>query len=183
MDSSKSFTTILSPVLPTNLSDISVPVSSSSRLSHPNPTAHTCNHCQKILVKPPLNQSQHGFRYRLPQTKSDVRRAARDGCPVFKLLLHGYLSGTSTQGAREFARGLHQQRNWKYARAGAVSHADRIIYFAESLSKRPFQVRFDKEGNLLFTCMGWSSGWFNVTASPGMYHAIFLILSLATCCV
>jgi hypothetical protein len=144
--------------------------SSQGAITIPNyhTTPHSCKHCQRILIKPPLLRGEHGFRYRLPHTKTEARQAARDGCPLFKLFIRGYTIGSSARGARDLASGLRQRGDWKYPRAGAFSNQDRIIYFAESLSQRPFQIRFNEKDNVLFTCMGWSSLWFNVTARSGM---------------
>jgi hypothetical protein len=128
---------------------------------------HSCKHCQRILIKPPAHRGEHGFRYRLPHTKTEARQAARDGCPLFKLFIKGYTIGSSAHGARDLASGLQQRGDWRYPRAGAFSDRDRIVYFAESLSQQRFQIRFNEKDNVLFTCMGWGSLWFNVTACSG----------------
>jgi hypothetical protein len=46
---------------------------------------HTCNHCQSIILdESDLTIKSEGHStILLPHTKSEVRRALRDGCPIF----------------------------------------------------------------------------------------------------
>ncbi|KAH7385786.1 heterokaryon incompatibility protein-domain-containing protein [Pyrenochaeta sp. MPI-SDFR-AT-0127] len=52
-------------------------------------------------------------------------------------------------------------------RAGVSGAQDRILYFAESLSKYPFQIRVDEKGQAVFVCLAWGSHWFQVNAWQG----------------
>lgn len=128
---------------------------------------HICLHCRLIVITPPPNPGPRGFRYRLPHTKLEAFAASISGCPLFKFLISGYRFATSPQQARLFAQALLGKPDYRLPRAGAFTERERIVYLAETLSKRPFQIRFAEDGMALFTVMGWGSFWFSVTAWPG----------------
>ena len=143
-------------------------VMSASRCLSPDPSIapHSCHHCNRIIIKPPRKAGPHGYRCRLPHTRLEALDAARHGCPIFKLLLHGYLAATTRSQIRRFIQAVQGAAHTHFPRIGIRTTSERLIYFAESLSPCPFSIRFDEKGQALFACMGWASFWFTVNASP-----------------
>lgn len=130
---------------------------------------HSCEHCHKIVIQEPQSGGQ-GFRCRLPYSAREAWKASRDGCLVYKMLLKGYLFATAPDELNMLARAVLGKPDVRLPRNGVHGEQQRIIYLAESLGKRPFQVRFDNKGSAVFGCLTWGSHWYPVNALPGTYH-------------
>jgi hypothetical protein len=130
---------------------------------------HTCGHCRKIVIRQPAQPSQYGFRCRLPYTLREALTATRDGCPIYKMLIKGYLYATAPDEANMLARAVLGKPDVRLPRNGVYDEQQRIIYLAECLSKHPFQIRVDNKESAVFGCLTWGSHWYHMTAQPGTF--------------
>ncbi|KAF2747212.1 HET-domain-containing protein [Sporormia fimetaria CBS 119925] len=130
---------------------------------------HTCPHCQIITIKPPLShRNRNDFRIQVPYTAHQALRAAQDGCPLYRLLIRGYLFATSARETNMLIRAVQGKPDIRLPRAGVHGEQERIVYLAECRSRFPFQVRVDVErGWIVFVCWAWGSHWFNGCAVAG----------------
>ena len=131
---------------------------------------HSCCHCRKIIIRQPALHGHDSFRCRLPYTVREAYQAAKDGCPIYRLLIRGYFFATSPKEANMLTRAVLGKPDYRLPRAGVYGAHDRVIYLAECLSRHPFQVRFDGQGHALFICLAWGSHWFQINAWPGITH-------------
>lgn len=55
---------------------------------------HSCTYCQKIVIK---EQEMKGWNFMtcIPHTKTEARRAAAEGCPLFQLFAEAFKEGTT----------------------------------------------------------------------------------------
>ncbi|KAF2111205.1 heterokaryon incompatibility protein-domain-containing protein [Lophiotrema nucula] len=129
---------------------------------------HNCAHCSQIIIERPSLLRHDTYRCRLQYSKAEAYRAAKDGCSVYKLLVAGLRAATTREHARLFLRAVQGKPDVHLPRVGVrgADLNDRILYLAETMSERPFQIAVHKHQQAVFTVLGWGSFWFQINAYP-----------------
>jgi len=137
---------------------------------------HTCKHCARLLINFPIDWASktESFTFRLPQTISDVRKAAIDGCLLFQDLHHGLIKSTNLRFRVQFLLATFDRSSQVHAFTGCQTLLERATYLLRSFSSRPFHIRFGRlnaeaggslYARLLFS--DWKSFELDVTAYRG----------------
>ena len=110
---------------------------------------HHCVHCRKIIIRPPRKLERPGrFRYRLPYSVPEARKAANDGCPLYRSLMKEYLKIMKEADLIDW---------WIFSPEEDKIRPDFVIRLAEMFRIRPFDfgVQLLENGDSASPAFAW----------------------------
>jgi hypothetical protein len=128
--------------------------------------AHTCEHCQSLVIRPKVPCPPDGYRINLPLTVQDAQLGAAAGCLLCQYLIH-FHGGNKTQFAMQ---------SMFNPRSPLLSHDPDKLFINRSLWKRldcarrsftskPFEIYFKDDKALIFAGP-WGGYTMHVVALP-----------------